>query len=210
MPSRYYFFILTLAIFTMFISWEYYSTSFNHPDSISVEKFPATIGPWTAQELPLGRVDVSILETKNAFLRRYDSARHGRIYLYIAYSQSNPKAANPPDIFYKDSGFSILDKGKNTIIINPSRPKIKVNWLLLDNDQNQQIVYYWFKVGNLYTHSYWKQQTLSAYNTLTGKRTGTALIRISADIIDGRQNEASKRIDAFASMLGPKLSQYLP
>ena len=210
MINRNYISILILLIITVLVSWEFYFYTYPQQDTVNVNDFPARLYFWTSKELPIDKADLSVLETKNAFLRVYSNGPKRNVYLYIAYSQSNPKATNPPEVFYKELGISILDKGKDYVIISPSNLLIKANWLLLDNNQTQQIAYYWFKVGNIYTHSYWKQQALSAFNNLTGKRTGSALIRITADIIDGHQKEANKLISEFASKIGPQLSQYLP
>jgi len=210
MANRNYLSILILLLLTVLISWESYFYKDPQQDTVNIKNFPQTIDHWTSRELPIDKVDLAILETKNAFLRRYSSDANKHVYLYIAYSQSDPKATNPPDVFYEDSGISILDKGKENIIISPSHLTIKINWILLDKDESQQVAFYWFKVGEIYTQSYWKQQALAAFNNLTGKRTGSALIRISTDITNGHQNEANKLITEFASKIGPQLSQYLP
>jgi EpsI family protein len=210
MVNRNYFSIVILLIITTIISWEFYVYNYPQEDTVSIKIFPSIIDQWTSQEMTIDPIDSAVFETKNAFLRSYSTSSGKKVYLYIAYSQVNPKATNPPEVFYQESGISILDKGKESIIINPSQISIKANWLILDNNQNQQLAYYWFKVGNIYTNSYWKQQALSAFYTLTGKRTGSALIRISTDIIDGHQNEAKKLINEFASNIGPQLSRYLP
>jgi EpsI family protein len=210
MSLRNYLSMAIVLIITVFVSWALYFYNNPQQDTVFVRDFPKTIGLWTSVNLPIDKPDLAILETKNAFLRRYSEGPQKSVYLYIVYSQSNPKATNPLEVFYKESGISILDKGKNYIIITPSHLPIKTNWLLLDNDQNQQIAYYWFKVGDIYTRSYWKQQILSALNNLNGNRRGSALIRISADVIDGHQEQAHKFITEFASKIGPQLSQYLP
>ncbi len=210
MLNRNYIFIMILLVLTVFVSWELFYGNFSQKDSVSIKDFPESIDQWTSQDLPIDKADSAILETKNAFLRRYSNAQNKHVYLYIAYSQSNTKVTNPPDIFYEDAGISILDKGKDFIIINPAKIPIKANWLLLDNDQDKQLAYYWFKVGDIYTPSYWKEQALTAYSYFLGRRTGSALIRISTDITDGHQNEASQLISEFAGKIGPQLSLYLP
>jgi EpsI family protein len=206
---RNYLSIIFLLVITVFVSWGLYFYAFPEEDSINIKDFPLRIGHWTGVDLPLDKTDLAVLETKNAILRRYTNGGGKHVYLYIAYSQSNPKITNPPEIYYNGSGISILDKGKKYIIISPSNLLIKANWLVLDDNQKRQIAYYWFKVGNIYTQSYWKQQALAAFDNLAGKRTGSALIRISADIINGHEEQAIKIVNEFASLIGPQLL-YLP
>jgi len=205
-----YLFIIILLVVTTFFSWGFYFYTYPDQDTVNINIFPLRIGQWAGQDLPVEKADRALLDTKNVFLRRYTNFEAKNIYLYIAYSQTNSKVTNPPEVFYKDSGISILDKGKDFIIISSSNFTVKANWLLLDNNQNQQLAYYWFKVGDIYTQSYWKQQVLCAFNNLIGAKTGSALIRISADIIDGHQDEAKNLIRDFASKIGPQLPQYLP
>jgi EpsI family protein len=195
---------------TVPISWRFYFFDYHRQDTVNIKDFPLTIDNWTSQDLPIDKADEAFLETKNAFLRRYTDGRGNYVYLYIAYSQSNPKASNPPEVFYKGSDISIIDKGKKNIIIASSNLTFKVNWLLLDNNQNQQIAYYWFKAGDIYTRSYWKEQALSAFNHLSGRKTGNALIRVSADIVNGRQKETIDLLNEFACLIIPQLYQYLP
>lgn len=209
MQYRNYLSITILLIITIFLTWGFYFYAFPHQDSIDIKNFPLRIGSWTGKELSIGKADQSKLETKNVFLRRYTDLNGHYVYLYISYSQSDSKATNPPEISYEGSNISILDKGKESIIINPSQFSVKANWLVLDDNQNQQLAYYWFKVGGVYTQSYWKQQFIAAFNNLIGQRTGSALIRISADIVNGHQHEAIRVMNEFASLLGPQLS-YLP
>jgi len=202
--------IITLLIITVFISWRFYFFDYSHPDTFNINTIPKNIDEWTSQDLPIEQTDLAVLETKNAFLRRYTDM-HGRVvYLYIAYSESNPKSTNPPEVFYKNSGISIIDKGKKYITIASSNVSFKVNWLLLDSNQNQQMVYYLFKVGGVYTHSYWKQRTLAALNNIIGKKAGNALIRISTDVVGNQEDTANNLLNEFACLVIPQLMQSLP
>ena len=210
LDRHHYSFIILLLLATVFISWGYYFYDYHHQDTIKVNDFPRTIDNWTSEDLPIDKADQDILETKNAFLRCYTDFRGRHIFLYIAYSQSNPKAANPPELYYKASGISIIDKGKKLIIIASSNVKFKVNWLLLDNNESQQLAYYWFKVGDIYTQSYWKQQILAAFNNILGRRKGNALIRISTDIDNGHHQQAIDLLNEFACLIIPQLLQNLP
>ncbi len=210
MVSRNYLLIVFLLMISVPISWKFYFFDYRRQDTINIKDFPLTIDDWTSKELPVDKPDLSIIETKNAFLRCYTDNRGRHVFLYIAYSQSNPKATNPPEILYNGSGISIIDKGKKYITIASSNLTFKVNWLLLDNDENQQIAYYWFKVGHIYTQSYWKEQALAAFNNVLGKKRGNALIRISTDIINGHQEDAVNLINEFSCLIIPQLFQHLP
>jgi len=207
MIDKKYLTIIFLLMVTVFVSWRFYFCDYRQNDSVYIKNFPVMIGNWTSEELSIDKADLAMLETGTAFLRLYKDNRGNKIYLYLAYSQSSPTATNPPEVFYNGSGISIIDKGKKNLKIFGFDSAFKVNWLLLDNNQNQQIAYYWYKVGGLNTHSYWKQRALAAINNLTGKRRGNSLIRISTDIHNGRQKEAINLINGFACLIIPQLDE---
>lgn len=210
MAQRQTIFIIFLLIITMVLSWGFYFYTFQNHDIVDIKNFPLTIEDWTYQNLPINKTDLAELETNKVFLRQYTNKANKSVYLYVAYSQSNQNASNPPEVVYLNPNISIVDKGKKNIIIASSSITFKVNWLLLDNNENQQMAYYWFKVGDVYTHSYWKEQVLAAFNNLSGKKTGNALIRISTDIVNGHQEEAIKLLNEFACLIVPELYKHLP
>lgn len=208
MFDRKYAFIVVILLVTILISKTFYLSDFTR-NTFIIHEFPETIEKWRSVDLPIERADKSVLESTNTALYRVYSRDGDRVYLYIVYSKSNPRVTNPPDICYKYAGISILDKGKKTItMVNPDSI-FRVNWLISDNKRNQQISYYFYKVGETYTTSYWKQQALVALNNLVGRRSGSALIRISVDIHHG-QEEAIRRINEFTALLIPQLYKNLP
>ena len=74
----------------------------------------------------------------------------------------------------------------------------------------QQLMYYFFKVGDTFTSNYWKQQFLVAMNSLLGRDDGQALVRLSANIKPGAADQTAQNIEEFVSTILPYLKQYLP
>ncbi len=208
MILRNYISIICLLLITVFLSWKLYFYDYQQNNTIGIQNFPKIVDHWTSEDLPIDKVDKSSLApSSSALFRRYVNSEGKYVYLYLVYSRTTPKTTNPPEICYIDTGVSILDKGKKLIKILSLDSVMKVNWLLLEHNQNRQIVYYWFKVGDIYTSSYWKQQALVAYNNLVAKPKGGALIRISVDIKQSQQ-DAIKLIDEFVNLIMPRLSKY--
>ncbi len=177
---------------------------------VSIQHFPRTIGQWVSQDLPISAQDLVILKTDNVFLRRYQNPRGQKVYLYIVYSQTSRSAAHPPEICYTGDGVSILEKDHDAIAVHDPHLTINAARLLLKANHMYQVSYYWFKVGNKFTSNYLKEQLLVAYDTLLGKRKGSALIRISADLDHDNEKSASQMIKDFADQMTPQLLQYLP
>jgi len=179
-------------------------------DTVDIKNFPRVIGAWTSEEIPLSKDDLDILETDNAFIRKYTNSNGEAVYLYIVYSQTNRKVSHPPEICYTGSGVSILENVHDQIHMEYKNLTINANRLLLTKDKYYQITYYWFKVGDAFTANYWKQQMLVAINSLLGKDTGSALIRISADINNNDKETAVKEVKEFTALMAPQLFKYLP
>ncbi len=209
MPKRNYF-IIFLLLLTIFISWPLFFSKNPDQSVLNSRNFPLTVEGWNSKELPLTQSGMAFSEVKDALLRCYTDHQGRRVYLYIAYSPVDPKISDPPELTYQGSNISIIDKGNKYITIASSDLAFKVNWLLIDDNENQQMVYYWFKSGKVFTRSYWKEKFLAAFNKLRGKESGNALIRISADIVDGHQQDTVNILNEFACLIIPQLYQYLP
>ena len=196
---------------TLILSMNLFFKSVFQEDTVTIDSFPREIGTWISEDLPISKEDLSILETKNAFVRRYtNTLGGGEVYLFLVYSQHNRKVAHPPEICYLGSGVSIVENVHDPISVEYKNLTIQTNRLKLLRKHLEHIAFYWFKVGDKFTANYWKQQFLIAINTITGQTKGSALIRISADINSADQNEAIRNIKSFANLIIPSLFTYLP
>ncbi len=169
-------------------------------DTVHIKDFPPKAGDWVSEDIPLSKSVFATLETDNALMRIYRDPQGQKVYLYIVYTQSNHKAYHPPEDCYAGTGVYVLEKGKDS----------GMNRMVLQDNKMYQLVYYWFKVGDTFTSSYWKQQALFALDALLGKREGGALIRVSADFTNNNKEPARKAIKEFTSLITPQLIKYLP
>jgi EpsI family protein len=205
----------TIIIFLLFIiataiSWPLYFYNYAAPDTVKIHEFPMTIGDWTAEELPISDNDYEILETRNAFARMYTHKNGGQVMLYMIYSQHNRRVAHPPEICYTGGGATIITKYPYTITYD-NKKDLTVNRVIIDEVNYQQIMYYWFKIGNSYTPSYGRQQLLIGIKTLMGKPSSSALIRMTTVLKDDNdEKNATQLINSFAQDILPIIPQYLP
>jgi len=208
--DRKYWFLVTLLIFTAVVSWHFYFKNYYGDDEISIHAFPKDIGHWTSTEQKITDDEYAILETRNAFARKYTASTGEVVYLFIVYSKNNRKVSHPPEVCYIGSGYSVLDNMQASFKRPNSNEVIRTNRLVLEFGNSQQIAYYWFRVGNTYTSNYLKQQILIAWKTLIGRPSSSALIRISTDVIEADQKHAEEIVSEFARMILPYVEQYLP
>jgi EpsI family protein len=196
---------------TAVISWFLYFKQAVENDTVDINHFPKTIGTWTQLTWPITKDEFAILETKNAFVRLYtNSVDKSQIYLYLVYSQTNRKVAHPPEICYTGSGLTIMEDVHDTIPVQYKNLTIQANRLRMTKGNLTQIAYYWFKVGDQFTSNYWKQQILIAFDTLLGKHPSSALVRVSADVVNNDINKTAANIKNFTNLITPDLFLYLP
>jgi len=201
---------ITLAA-TVLISWTLFLKQAVERDTVDINHFPKTIGTWNSVDLSITKDEFAILETKNAFVRLYTNSKDkSQVYLYLVYSQTNRKVAHPPEICYTGSGLNIMENLHDTIPVQYKSLTIQANRLRLNKGNFNQIAYYWFKVGDHFTSNYWKQQILIALYTLLGQHPSSALVRVSANVVNNDINKTEKNIKKFTNLIASNLFLYLP
>jgi len=214
-------FIVIILLLTSVVSWNKYFKVYRQDDTVDIHKFPISIGAWNSQELIITDDEYEILETRNAFTRKYFIGDEQHAYLFIVYSERNRKVSHPPEICYTGGGVSVVDSRLDTIAVSSAElglesntvqedVQIRANRLLLEKGDVQQIAFYWFKVGDTFTSNYWKQQFLIVLNTILGKPSSSALIRVSATVRNGDTDEADENIKSFSRTMLPVLIKYIP
>jgi EpsI family protein len=200
--------ILILFVISTAISWSLYFRNYWQSDTVDISEFPDVIGDWTSEELPLSDYELAILETDNAFVRRYTNTVGDEVYLFIVYSQNNRKVSHPPEICYTGSGATIFKSQKDHL--KTEGRDLEVVRFNVELAHFDQIIYYWFKVGDAYTSSYWKQQGLIAVKSLLGQPSSSALIRLSCTVKNDDEPQAVESIERFAQGILQYIPQYLP
>lgn len=202
--------ISCLFILSAVVSWKMYFKKYVQKDTVNIHEFPREIAGWTSVDIPLTEEEYAILETKNAFTRRYKGPDGQEIYLLMVYSQTNRKVSHPPEICYTGSGASIVGNEPASFEVPGLEKPIRANKLTLEYGRVLQLSYYWFKVGDEYTSNYWKQQLLIAVKSLFDDSSSSALIRIASTVGEGGKEKAEESIRQFARLVVPLIPEYLP
>jgi EpsI family protein len=201
---------LTLAA-TAVISWVLFFKQAVEKDTVDINHFPKKIGAWDSVDLRITKDEYAILETNNAFVRLYTNAvDKAQVTLYLVYSQTNRKVAHPPEICYTGNGLTITEDVHDTIPVKYKNLTIQANRLRLVKGNFTQFAYYWFKVGEHFTSNYWKEQVLIAFYTLLGRQPSSALVRVSADVVDNDVKKTITNMKNFINLIAPELFLYLP
>lgn len=207
-----YIFILVLFIFAGYFSWKLYFKVYRQDDTVSIHSFPTTVGEWTSEELPLSATEKAILETDNAFVRRYTNSTGDEVMLFIVYSQNNRKVSHPPEICYTGAGAAILNNAHDSFEVQTDDGLLEIagNRLTVEFGRYDQTVFYWFKVGDTFTGNYWEQQGLIALKSFLGKPSSSAMIRLSADVKNDDSKGTMAAIKTFGQAITPILPHHLP
>lgn len=212
--SQFIFILIVLGISCLF-SWNFFFKTYSQKDSYSIHQFPKSFDGWESKELTITDEEYAILETRNAFARRYFNNQGQEVMLYIIYSQNNRKVSHPPEVCYTGGGMSvtgrkIVDISSDASGSSKNKNSLQANQLSLEQGNSKELSYYWFKVGDSFTPSYWKQQLLIAVKSLTGKPSSSAMIRVSAIVNQGDVKKAEVEAESFIKTILPKLFEYLP
>jgi EpsI family protein len=192
------------------VSFYFFFKDLQQADTVYVRDFPRTVGAWVSEEIPIPKATLDILETDNAFYRRYRKPNGEEVYLYIIYSQNNDKITHLPENCYMGTGVTFLEETQDIIPVHYRHLTISANRLLFQAGKLYQICFYWFKAGDHFTSDYWKNRMFIALNAFMGQRKGNALIRISADFTKNDQEKAIQEVKEFTDLITPQLFKYLP
>ena len=170
--------LITLGLLVYIDSYRSSGLGSNYSKELFSE-FPFAIGEWKGRDVTISQRAYEILETRDVVLREYINQEGESIGLAIVGSASNRGSFHPPEICYAGEGLELLNKSIESIDAKDCL-FIKTNKLVLKDDAGYQVAWYWFAVGNYFTHNYYLQQIRLVINELfkIGSKQG-ALIRVS-------------------------------
>ena len=177
-----------------------------------LDTFPDTIGEWQTRESTIFDWTIlDVLKAKDYVMRRYQSPAGGSIWLFIGYWESQRKGAQPhsPKNCLPGSGWEPLEASRVVIPLpGPSRA-ITVNRYLIQKDNDQQLVFYWYQAQGKATAGELAARIEMVKNSLARHRTDGALVRVSSPVYGGVE-ETSERLVKYIQALYPNLGDYLP
>lgn len=206
MSDKKFIVVILVLIVTAGISFfAYMPAKFDDSSSVKMADFPKTIGDWVSEDIPLKKREYELLETNNLIMRNYTNKNGDKVNLYIIYSQENRKVAHPPEICLQGGGAIITNQ--TTLQITDS---IKATKIILEKNTSRDLVAYWYKVGNLNTNIFLKQQLTMSINKLFGKKTSIALIRVLTEMENNNEEVSLDKLKGFCKLIEPVLERYVP
>ena len=196
------------AIIINIIFFEPYHNSESGIQAISA--LPLRFGAWQGKDIPLESRVYEILETKSIIHRAYHADTGEGIFLSIVHYPETKVDFHAPEGCLGGQGVSMCKSTKDfELSYGKNYLKFDLNQLKWVKDQEQNLVYYFYKAGDYFGPSYISLRFNLAINKFTNSNKSASLIRISTSIISGEEEAASKLLSGFLEDLLPLLIEKL-
>jgi EpsI family protein len=174
--------------------------------------FPTVVGEWQGQEGTLFEDrELDILRVTDYVMRRYVDPTGQNLWLFIGYWDTQRRGAQPhsPKHCLPGGGWEPLEAQHAMIPLNGSSHLIPVNRYLIQKDQSQQLVLYWYHSQGKAVASEVTAKLQLVKNSITRNRTDGALIRITSPVVDSVDETFAYQV-AYVQALYPRLKEFLP
>lgn len=173
----------------------------------SFDHFPLTIGPWSGKRGYIDPATVKVLGTKDYLDATFVGPGNKTVSLWIAY-YGNLRTQNALNHtpFYCMTGSGWAVKEERQIEMLPGMP---VNYLLVQQGDDRQVVYYWFMQGGRWLPGMYTNQIYLGIDNLLRGRANGALIRLMTPV-DPDVQSAKARLDDYARLVVPLLAKFIP
>ncbi len=179
------------------------------------EQVPMNLGQWSARKYELDTRTIQVLGTDDIVARIYTRLNEPAVDFVVIFAKHTRRATHPPEICLKGEGWITENLTKRQIspAILPERLRGKgfaIRELVVGKPGTRNLVYYFYKSGRKYTHSYVREQIHVALGRLADPDTSDALIRLITRIDSDGIEPARSRLDEFPSVVLPEVDRHLP
>ena len=175
-----------------------------------LRELPYTLGNWKGEERPLQKQIVQAVMVTDYTNRIYFNSADQPVQLYIGYyaSQRTGDTIHSPKNCLPGAGWDPIHSGYATISLRDGR-QIVVNEYVIQQDQNKQLVFYWYQgrgriIASEYAGKFWM-----VADAIYRNRTDGALVRLTTQLNDGEEKARVRLLD-FTQILFPHLDELLP
>ena len=182
------------------------------PPAKPLAEFPNQVAGYTkAADWTLDKPTLDLLGVSDYLNRGYVSKSEGLITLYIGYFRSQRTGAtiHSPKNCLPGAGWTPMTATVYQLPLDDGR-KVPVNLYIVRKDLDEQLVLYWYQAhGRVVASEYWGKFYL-VYDALRLNRTDAALVRVTAPIYNGDEEQARTRALAFAKQITSDVDQIIP
>ena len=176
--------------------------------------FPMQVQQWQGSTFPLEKEYIETLKFDDYLLADYHVADGAPVNFYVAYygSQRKGQSAHSPRTCIPGGGWEITSLRTMEVPANDATATVlQVNRLVIQKADAKQIVYYWFKQRDRVLANEYLVKFFLFWDALAKQRTDGALIRLTASVQPGHEEDEADRVLAdFTQSVNPLMSQFVP
>jgi exosortase D (VPLPA-CTERM-specific) len=184
------------------------------PTRQSLLNFPMQVQQWQGSTFPLEKEYIETLRFDDYLLADYHAADGVPVNFYVAYygSQRKGQSAHSPRTCIPGGGWEITSLRTMEVSANDAATtSLHVNRLVIQKADAKQIVYYWFKQRDRVLVNEYLVKFFLVWDALAKQRTDGALIRLSASVQPGHdEDEADRILVDFTKAVNPLMSRFVP
>jgi exosortase D (VPLPA-CTERM-specific) len=184
------------------------------PARQSLLNFPMLVQQWQGSTFPLEKEYIETLRFDDYLLADFRAADGVPVNFYVAYyrSQRKGQSAHSPRTCIPAGGWEITSMRTMEVPANSAATtSLHVNRLVIQKSDAKQVVYYWFKQRNRVLVNEYLVKFFLVWDALVRQRTDGALVRLSAAIRPGQdEDEADRKLLEFAKAVNPLMSRFVP
>jgi len=184
------------------------------PARLPLGSFPAQLGTWSSQDIPLDKETLDVLGPGDFLVRGYRDPDSDLPYvdLFLAYfpSQRAGDTIHSPKHCLPGAGWTPEENDRITLSM-PGHAPFPANRYVISKAGARKLVLYWYWAHDRGVASeYWAKFYL-VKDAIRMNRSDGALVRITADMFPGETPDAAQqRLRPFTSDVIPLLDDYIP
>jgi len=175
-----------------------------------LQDLPYALAAWTGKDQALQQDVLRVVGVSDYTNRYYTSSSEPSVQLYVGYyaSQRTGDTIHSPKNCLPGSGWDPIRSGYVTLQLTNGR-KIVVNEYVIQQDQNKQLVFYWYQGRGRVIASEYAGKLCLVADALSRNRTDGALVRLVTPMQDDEE-KARARLTDFTQELFPALEKLIP
>jgi EpsI family protein len=205
--------LAALAILTAgFLVVQFRSTGEAVPLRRPLDAFPAAVGEWSGRHgVVFDSRTLQKLKLTDYVMRDYVDPAGRQLNLYVGYWDNQRRGAgiHSPKHCLPGAGWEPLEASVVTIHLPSPKRAITVNRYLIQKEQSQAVVLYWYQSRGEVFAGEVRARLALVQSALTRNRTDGALVRVISPLY-GSVPETTERLAAFVRTIDPILATHLP
>jgi EpsI family protein len=183
------------------------------PESLPWKEFPQKIGPWSSSsDIPIEQIFLDRLRPDDYVNRVYEQpGASPELGLFIAYFKTQRTGFNPhsPQNCLPGAGWKPISLAVATLITGVADNRVDVNQYIVQKDNAQLAVVYWFQQGRRSFTNEIVAQFYAIPELMLHGRTDNSLIRVIVPVSNGTADQSINTAMRFSRELYPQVRAFI-